>query len=36
MTHLCLYTGFPRAVSGMRVALEAFARVDAPAGENRG
>ncbi len=28
MTHLCLYIGFPRAVEGMRAAMEAFARMD--------
>ena len=26
MTHLCLYVGFPRAVTGMRTALEAISR----------
>ena len=29
MTHLCLYIGFPRAVQGMRTALDVFARMDA-------
>ena len=29
MTHLCLYTGFPRAVDGMRAARAAFAKLDA-------
>ena len=28
MTHLCLYVGFPRAVQGMRTAMEVFARID--------
>ena len=28
MTHLCLYAGFPRAVQGMRTAMEVFARID--------
>lgn len=28
MTHLCLYTGFPRAVDGIRAARLAFAKLD--------
>ena len=31
MTHLCLYTGFPRAVEGMRAAKHAFAELDGQA-----
>jgi hypothetical protein len=27
--HLCLYSGFPKAVDGMRAARAAFAKIDA-------
>ena len=33
MTHLCLYTGFPRAVEGMRAAKQAFSELDRQAAE---
>ena len=29
MVHLCLYSGFPKAVDGMRAARAAFAKIDA-------
>ena len=32
MTHLCLYIGFPRAVSAMRTATEALQRAAASSG----